>query len=245
MSVQPGERAMSSSGKAGQAMLATLTTAETAARAGAVAIAATTVAIGWGRVTEGNRATTVAIAWVCMTEGSRAAGHSATRVFARVGDSRSTLRKLLASHNSRADAATTCSDHGPGATTSYHCPVTTPSDHGPGAAPDNRGSDCPLPVKLMWAARSAGTPWDNAGRAAGVIEHAMACQGAGTHAAAVAVNASGGAVRAHAVRTARNSMQRPRKVAQYPVYRARRVPEGSVGAADVIRGIVAVGDRWC
>jgi len=39
-------------------------------------------------------------------------------------------------------------------------------------------------------------------------------------------------------------MQQTCALAQQPVNWARYVPEGLMGAADVILGIVAVGDRW-
>jgi len=167
------------------------TTAVTRALAESTVAMAVTDPAAWDPATAGP-----ALAWVRMIEGNRAAGHAATGVSARmaVSDSRASLRKLGASHNSRADA--------------------TPADHGPGATANDCRSDCRLPVKLMWAARSAAAPWDDAGRAGAMIEQAVAWQITGSLGATMAVTAGARAVRAHAVRAARTSVQQPRTVTQ-------------------------------
>ncbi len=109
-----GDRAVGSS----EALLATLSTAEAATRARTGTGVNTSSPVRVGHAAAGKAAVLTvahAKAGVRMTKANGAAGHSATGVSATVGDGRSSLRKLGASHNSRADATT--ADHGPGTTT--------------------------------------------------------------------------------------------------------------------------------
>jgi len=146
-----------------QAFLATLTTAEAATRARAGVNTSTSMRMR--HTAAGNPAVPAfpgAKARVRMTDGNRAAGHTAASVSAPVRDRRSALRKLGASPNSRADT-----------TAGHDRPGTSTAEHGFWATADNCGTDSPLPVKLMGAARTTSATGDNAGRGALMIEKAM------------------------------------------------------------------------